>query len=306
MESHAERTIRWPARRSRFLVLALAGLMVRAVPAADPGAITIRPRGPAPLVVGIFPRRAPANTRRMFTPLVTLLARRLARPVTLATPPDFASFWENVRRDRYALVHYNPYHYLRAHRELGHQVIARNEEFGQAEIRAVIIVRRDSGITRVGQLRGRKVLFGGGRGAMVSYIAASDLLHRAGLRRGDYLEKFALNPPKACIAVYFRQAAACGAGHRLLQLEVVRQAIDPDALTILVSGEPLAHLPWAVSRRVDDTMRRRLQAILTGLGTTAAGRAALRQAGLSGLVTTTDADYDPHREVVARVLGERY
>ncbi len=301
MDNQPQRT-RWRIPGGGLFALALA----LALPAAAAGTGTENGAAADPLVVGIFPRRSPAVTRRMFRPLLDRVAEGLGRPVRLDTPPDFTSFWDRVQKGRYALVHYNPYHYLRAHRDLGHRVIARNEEFGRSAIRAAIVVHRDSGITAIRQLRGRKVLFGGGPDAMVSYIAATALLRRAGLAAGDYLEGFALSPPKACIAVYYRQAAACGAGDGILRLRVFRQAVDPDALTILVSGPPLAHLPWAVTAQVDEVTRRRVRALLTGLGQTRAGREALEQAGLTGLVAATDADYDPHRELVAAILGERY
>jgi phosphonate transport system substrate-binding protein len=47
-------------------------------------------------------------------------------------------------------------------------------------------VRRDSGITEVSQLRGRTIIFGGGKDAMLSHIAPRFLLMQVGLKEGGF------------------------------------------------------------------------------------------------------------------------
>ncbi len=259
-----------------------------------------------PLRVGIFPRRHPELTRELFQPLSDYLAAALGRPVELETTADFASFWQNVEQRRYDLVHFNQYHYVRSHKEHGYRVIVRNEEFGHSDISAAVLVRKDSGIQRLDDLRGKKVVFGGGRTAMVSYIAATHLLNEAGLKQGDYFEQFALTPPKACIATFYRQAAAAGAGSYVLDLPKVKNEIDVGEMTYLAVGTPLAHLPWAVKADMDEATAQNIQRILVALRDSDAGQAVLRQARLTALVAAADRDYDRHREIVHAVLGERY
>jgi len=286
-------------RRGRLLaaigLVALTLLTPLAAPAIDD---TLR--------VGIFPRRHPELTRELFQPMAEHLAAALGRPVEVETTADFASFWQNVERRRYDLVHFNQYHYVRSHTEHGYRVILRNEEFGHADISAAIVVRKDSGIEKLDDLRGKKIVFGGGRTAMLAYIAATHLLNEAGLKQGDYFEQFALTPPKACIAAFYRQAAAAGAGNYVLDLPKVKDEVDVGEMEYLATGMPLAHLPWAVKADMDDDTARSIQQILIALKHTDAGRAVLKQARLTALVAATDRDYDRHREIIRAVLGERY
>jgi len=159
--------------------------------------------GERPLYVGVFPRYAESKTQEMFAPIAGYLGKRLGRPVELLTAPDFPAFWQMIEQDRLDLVHLNQYHYLKAHKLLGYRAILKNEEDGRDRIRAVILVKADSPITRADDLKGRKILFGGGRGAMVSYIMARDILQRQGLQPGDYLEAFSNTPVGAARDMFF-------------------------------------------------------------------------------------------------------
>ena len=90
------------------------------------------------------------------------------------------------------------YHYIRsAH---SYKVIAHNQEFGKNAIAGALYVRKDSGITELSQLRGRTIIFGGGKDAMLSYIAPRFLMMRAGLKESDFRSEFAVNPPNALLA----------------------------------------------------------------------------------------------------------
>ena len=115
------------------------------------------------LSVGIFPRRDSEVTREMFAPLMDHLGQALKLQVSLDVPPDFEAFWERLIENRYDLVHLNQYQYLRAHQLFGYQAILKNEEMGRTEITPVIWVRKGSGINQPSDLKGKKVIFGGGR-----------------------------------------------------------------------------------------------------------------------------------------------
>ncbi|MGD8639645.1 MAG: PhnD/SsuA/transferrin family substrate-binding protein [Gammaproteobacteria bacterium] len=167
--------------------------------------------------MGVFPRRNAKVTMKLFNPIAKYLSRKLGREVELVISKDFESFWEGVTEQRYDLVHYNQYHYLESHKKYGYQVIAKNEEFGSSRISGVITIRVDSGIRSVLDLKGKKIVFGGGPKAMMSYIVPTYLLREGGLRAGDYEEAFARNPPNAILSAYFRQSAAAGAGRPMLR-----------------------------------------------------------------------------------------
>lgn len=254
-----------------------------------------------PLVLGVFPRRNAAETIRMFKPMAHHLGEQLGREVTVVTTRDFDSFWKGVAEQRYDVVHYNQYHYIRSAQT--YQVVAHIEELGKSTIAGVLYVRKDSGITSVAQLRGRRVLFGGGEDAMIAYIANKYLMLQAGLKNEDFKSIFAVNPPNSVIALYHRQADVAGAGDGVLDLPMVKKAINTDELVTLAVSAPLLQLPVAVKRAMHPKLRMSVQSTLVNLKNTEAGRQVLKSAVMTGMSTAEDKDYDPHRQIVRAVIG---
>jgi len=258
------------------------------------------------LKLGIFPRRGAVTTDKMFQPLVQSLSEQLNITISLETTHDFASFWQKVAKQEYDIVHFNQYHYVKSHAKYGYQVIVQNVELGHDTIAGAILVRRDSQINSLQDLKGKKIVFGGGRGAMQAYITATYLLRLAGLKQGDYFEHFALNPPKASIATYYRQATAAGAGNYVLDLPFVKKQINTDEMKYLAVSQPMAHLPWAVKQSMPKKQMIQLKEAMIDLVNSKKGKDILKAARIDKFLPVTDRDYRPHREIINKVLAENY
>ncbi len=260
----------------------------------------------ADLVMGVFPRRPVAVTHKAFKPLADRLSQELGEPVKLVVPKDFKAFWKGVESGAFDLVHYNQYHYIKSHKEQGYKVIVANEERGSRTIAGALSVRTDSGIGSVAELKGKTILFGGGRKAMGSYIAPTAILKKAGLVEGkDYTARFAKNPPAAVIGVFNKAADAAGHGNVVLQLGVVKKKIDTSQMKILAESEPFTHLCWAVKADMPAAKAERIQAVMTGLK--AAGAVdVLKAAKVTDFYPVTDADFAKVREIVHFAIGQDY
>ncbi len=258
------------------------------------------------LVMCVFPRRNATETMQFFLPLANHLAKGLGHEVKLITAKNFKAFWPHVTEKRCDLVHYNQYHYIKSHHHQGYAVIVKNEEFGSSSLAGSITVRKDAGLERIEQLKGKKIVFGGGPGAMMSYIVPTYLLRQGGLQAGDYQEEYARNPPNSVLAAFYRQADAAGAGDIVLRLPVVKRRIRTEELTHLAVSEPLVHLPWAVKGDMPEATRRKIQQLMVELNDSPAGRQILQSAKLTGLHPADDAEYDSHRKIVKAVHGEHY
>jgi len=258
------------------------------------------------LVIGVFPRVDAVETNRMFQPLARHLSEILGQPVVLETSKDFESFLNGVAQKRYDLVHFNQYHYIKSHKDQGYQVILKNIEQGKDTLGAAIVVRADSNLRSVSDLKGKKVVFGGDRSAMQAYVSTTYLLRKGGLKKGDYVEEFSKNPPNAVMATFFKQADAAGAGDHVLQIPTLAKQINIQQMRYLVTGDSLPHLPWAVKGDMPRELRTRIQQVMAGLNKTEEGKALLKRTTYDGFSAATDADYDKHRDIVKEVLGEDY
>ena len=255
----------------------------------------------APLTMGVFPRLSASETTTRYAPLADYLGSRLGRKVNLVTSKDFQSFWQGIEEQRYDIVQYNQFHFIRSAK--AYRVIAHNKEFGRSTVAGVLYVRKDSGITSVGQLRGRTVLFGGGEDAMIGYIAPIYMMLQAGLKKDEFKSQFAVNPINSVIGVYRKQADAAGSGNGAVEQPVLKSAINTDELTVLAVSEELLHLPWAVKRNMPPKLRESIQFALVDLENSDAGKQVLKSAVLTGIGKAEDKDYDPHRRMVRAVMG---
>ena len=251
-----------------------------------------------------FPEEILKSLINYSPPLVKYLSFRLDRKVVLKTTKSFQEFWRNVQQKKYDIVHFNQYHYIVSHKLYNYEVIAANKELDSSTIAGSIIVRKDSGINTVADLKGKTILFGGGRRAMQSYIGATWLLRNAGLQAGDYIEKFSINPPNTIISTYFKRADAAGSGDLMMYLDNVRNRVDVTELKILAQTKQMTHLPWAVSDDLPMALREKIQHILTTLNDNAEGKAILKSAHLSDILLATDSDFDEHRKIIIDVYGE--
>lgn len=259
------------------------------------------------ITMAIFPRRNLAVTRASFKPLSKYLSKQLNANVRLVVPLNFKQFWEGVTKGEYDLVHFNQYHYIVSHKDFGYHVLLTNEEFGRDKIAGALFVRKDSGINTVEDLRGKRILFGGGRKAMGSYIAPLSILKKAGLEPGrDFEEAFSKNPPAAMVNVYRTIFDAAGAGDVVIGLKVVRDKIDTNTMKKLASTEPFTQLPWAVKKDMPPEMALRIQELMTGLEKTEAGMAILKSAKVTAFRPAVDGDFSKVREIVKYTLGEDY
>lgn len=259
-----------------------------------------------PLVLGIFPRRNAKETIKLFQPITDYLSQQLGRRVQLVTGKNFESFWQDVIDKRFDIVHYNQYDYIVSHKLYDYQVILKNEEFGSATIAGSIWVRNDSDIKSITDLKGKKVAFGGGPKAMVSYIIPTYLLMNGGLKKQDYQEIFAKNPPNSLLSTYYRQTDAAGAGDRVVKLNVVSKQIDADQMRLLIKSEDLPHIPWAVKNTLPEDLKTKIKQLMLLLNESPEGEKILSAAKLTGIRDANDHDYDEYRKILDAVYGEKY
>lgn len=257
----------------------------------------------ADINMGVFPRRPVAKTHQFFKPLAEKLSQELGEKVNLIVAKNFKEFWKGAKSGKYDLVHYNQYHYLLNHKEKGYKVIAVNEEFGSSKIAGSLSVRKDSGINSINDLKGKTILFGGGKKAMGSYIAPTAALKKAGLVAGkDYTVKFSKNPPSAVIGVYNKAADAAGAGNVILKVKGVTKKIDVSQMKILVESDTFIHLTWAVKGDMPAAKATKIQQVMTSLKTKAPE--VLKAAKVTNFVKAADGDFAKVREIVKEVTGE--
>ena len=141
---------------------------------------------------------------------------------------------------------------------------------------------------------------------MHSYIYPRYLLEKNNVNKGDYVQQFSVNPPNALFTVFYGKSDAAGIGDKVLSLGMVKKQIQIDKLKVLVKGEQLPHLPWAVNLEMSQKLKNQITKILSTMHETKKGKRILAAAKLEQLDIAVDSDYDEHRKIVKAVLGQSY
>ena len=249
--------------------------------------------------MGVLPRLSATELTTMFGPLADYLSRETGRKVTLVLAKDFAAFEKQVRDGELDLAFANSLVYVQLKRDVDLQPLAlAAEKKGGSKFRGIFVVRKDSGLQDLKDLKGKKLIFVD-KDSLAGYFAQALFLKKHGLDpKTDVVTlPFAKKHDNVTMAV-FNKAADAG-GIREDDLEKMKGKVDLSQLKILAYTDYFPNWPLAASPRLPTATREAVKAALLKLHT---GDRALEAAQLTAFAPVADKDYDPVREA-ARALG---
>ncbi len=284
--------------RLRLPILILAWLcgLPLCLPAAPP------PPGKTPLVLAVLPYLPAAEIERRFSPLAARLGQALGRPVQVRIGQDYGQHIDAIGSDQVDIAYLGPAAYVRMVEHYGRKpILARIEVAGQSSLRSVIVVRHDTPLTRIEQLKGRSIAFGAADSTTGHLLPHYQLL-QGGVRLRDLSRHHFLgNHHDVALAVLAGDYDAGGLKEEVYQAYAARglralavSPAVPDHLFVARANLPAADLE-------------RLRRALLDLQRDAAGRDVLKrlQPGPGALVPAGDADYDGLRRIMRVMDADR-
>lgn len=255
----------------------------------------------APLRMGVYPFVEATKAVAMFSPLARYLGEETGRTVELEISESYAQHVERTGRDVYDLSYLGPSHYVRMTAGYGHKpILARLETKGASTYRGAVIVRRDSPLTSLGQLRGKRFAFGD-RGSTMGYLVPRHMLWKAGVgldTLGGY--DFLTNQEDVALSVLagFYDAGAVR--------QQVYETYESRGLRVLAWTDPLPEHLFTASSKLDEKTRQALTQALLSLAKTPGGADVLKgfQRSATGFLPGFDVDYQPFREILADIGPE--
>lgn len=186
---------------------------------------------PQALEIGVFPAFSTRTILSTYQPLRDYLADRLKRPVVLVTAPDYRTFIARTQRGEYRVVVTAPHFARLAQVEAGYVPLVRVKR----ELRGIIVVRRESSIASVADLRGKTV--GAPDELAIITMLGEQLLRAQGLEPGKDVDvRHYTSFNSAMLAVHSgKTSAALTAPTALAQMPVeVRDSLREIATTAAV------------------------------------------------------------------------
>jgi phosphonate transport system substrate-binding protein len=252
---------------------------------------------------GMVPRLSPAELHRIYDPLAEYLTREIGEKVTIVIPKDFNAYNEAVRTGKMDIGFANPLIYVKAKAKTNIEplVLSAWKKDG-TRLRGVIVVRKDSGITNLQDLKGKKIAFVE-KDSGAGYIFQMFLMSKAGLnvRKDITVLPFTKRHDAVIMDVYNKKADAGGV--RDDEIEKLKDKIDISQLRIVGYTDYFPNWPVFATPKFNKATAAKIRAALLKLKPNdPKNENIIGAASLTGFIPTSDSDFDS-LEQAAKITG---
>ncbi|NWG87190.1 MAG: phosphate/phosphite/phosphonate ABC transporter substrate-binding protein [Hydrogenophilaceae bacterium] len=246
-----------------------------------------------PLRFGVINQRSVALTAETWNPILIYVGNKIGRPLVLKmgkTAPETTAMTERGEHD----LAYTNHMFTPQRDKLGYKVILRIE--GEP-IRGVIVVREDSPVRSLKQLKGQPVVFPS-KEAAIGYQLPMDHLMKSGI---EVQAVFAGNQEGAMSQLQFGKAAAAAVNQKLLDKYAAREGLR---YRVLWTSAPYLDIPIMAHRSLSPKLVAAVREAFIGMDEDPEGRkalqasaAALGQQQLWSFIRAEDREYDNYRSL---------
>ena len=257
----------------------------------------------AEIKLGLLPRLSATEMTTMFTPLAEYLSKETGEKISLVIPKDFDAFKALVVSGQVDMGFANPLVYVQLKKsDASLDLLGLASEKSGTKFRGIIIARKDSGIEKISDLKGKKLIFVEEDSA-AGHIFQMLTLSKAGLDvKKDFTKlPFAKKHTNVALAV-FNKAADAG-GIREDDLEKMKEVVDLAQIKVVAYTDYYPNWPFFSSKRMNSATAGKVRAALLKLkpNSTEAQQVA-GAAKITGFAQVVDKDYDLLRQA-AKVAG---
>jgi len=253
--------------------------------------------GNEPALLGVHPYLPPAEIQKRFTPLANYLSTTVGKPVSVRVGRDYEDHIAAIGRNQIDIAFLGPSSYVEMTRRFGSKpLLGRLAVNGKPELTGVIIVRTDSTIRKLGDLKGKRFAYGDPQSTM-SHIVPQGMLANAGVPDKLLARHQFLGAHKSVALAVLAGDFDAGAVKR----EVFDEYKERGLRALAISPPVSEHL-LVTSNRVATKQVNALRRALLSLHSTTEGRAILgsihREA--TAFVQVQDRDYNSLRQLMFR------
>lgn len=216
------------------------------------------------------------STQERYRPLLDLLSRELKRPVKVVSVDKYAEFDKGLAEERYDLVFIHPAH-------VGLKATKSGKYFGLVtakgftEYRARVMVAADSPLKSMQDLQGRKI-------GVPSMESITTVMFTAALKELNFQQ-----PERTFTATRYQDAVPFMVENKFVEAGVTGSAAVAKAWAakggkVIAETKPVPIKQFLASRKLAESDRARVQALLLSMSGNDAGRAALSRISMTGFV----------------------
>ena len=214
---------------------------------------------PAVLRVSAIPDENPNELMRIYRPFADYLSEALGLPVEFRPVVDYAATVESLAAGKLDLVWYGGFTSVQAVRRTGGQatrLVMRQED---AEFRSVFVARPGSGISGLGDLRGKTFSFGS-VSSTSGHLMPRFFLRRHGIDPDADFREVAFSGAHDATALWVQSGKVdAGALNFLVWDKLVTEGkVDRSKVDVFWTTPPYVDYVWTARSALDPELRRRI------------------------------------------------
>lgn len=253
---------------------------------------------------GITPVLGSSTMHEDFDPLAVYLTHALGRTVVLDVTKNYGDLRRLMEQGAVDIGSFSPFAYVEAARDGKVRIIAQSLIDGVAWYRGIVVVRRDSGLAGLEDLRGKRFAYVDPQSAS-GYVYPRAMLIERGVSPGHFFASTFFAGDHSQVIAAVLQGRADGGATYDNALRIAKAAGQPaDQLKVIEQTDPIPHDAIAVRAGLDAALADRILAALLAVDHTPEGRhvLALNKKGLTGFAAADDSTFNVVRRV-ARTAG---
>jgi phosphate/phosphite/phosphonate ABC transporter binding protein len=255
---------------------------------------------PAPLVFILPPVENVSVMYETFLPLTEYLEKELARPIVLKVAQNYQEAIESIGTGQADLSYLDPSAYCEA-RHL-HRIfpLVKTVRNGSATYRSVIVARKDSGLRRIVEAKGKRFALGNVSSSS-SYLIPAVMFKEVGIGLSDFASvDYLEQEDRIALSVLARRHDVGGLSER------VARKYEGDGLAIINESEAIPQYTLCASANVPAPVRAAIRQAL--LAIRKSGNPALVSAmkDIDGFAPAEERDFDVVRVMIKNLTGKNY
>ncbi|MDA8430792.1 MAG: phosphate/phosphite/phosphonate ABC transporter substrate-binding protein [Geobacteraceae bacterium] len=251
------------------------------------------------------------ETSQRFLPLTKYLSDKVGVDFVMV-PVDTNDFEKRFKAGEFTFTHSNSLIYVILHENEGVQLLA-SEKRGKFGSRSagIIIARKGSGITKLADIRGKRMAFGPML-APTGYLAEYDMMLAAGINPENDLANYTIptgtyKHEKLIYGVLYGRYDVAAAPAIDIENMTRDGKITPDDFVFLAESKPIPYCTFGVAKDADPALVKKVREALLALKPTDTAEVdgeklkVMKAAWVDGYEELLDSDYNPIREMAKRV-----
>jgi phosphonate transport system substrate-binding protein len=245
--------------------------------------------------IGLIPEQDIFSQKQRYEPIAEYLSKSMRANVELVILSRYGNIIENFVSNRLDGAFFGSFTGALAHRKLNVEALARPEyPDGTSTYHGLLLVRKDSGITGVEDMRGKRFAFVD-KATTAGYLLPLYYFKTHGIDDPDALLKetyFAGTHEGVINDVLDRKAEIGAAKNTMFSMLANNNPRISEELSVLMRSPDVPENALCVRADLDETLKNNLRIALLSMDQDKNGKEILRNFGAARFIDTTEADYN--------------